>query len=77
MMSANSRLSSTEIENLLFSTAIDLGAVGRDSYYGYGRVNAAAAVQAAQSAMPVQDSEAPSVAIIDPLGVPLSADWCQ
>lgn len=68
MMSANSRLSSTEIENLLFSTAIDLGAVGRDSYYGYGRVNAAAAVQAAQSAMPVQDSEAPSVAIIDPLG---------
>jgi len=68
MMSANSKLSGTEIENLLFSTAVDLGAGGRDPYYGYGRVNAAAAVQAAKSALPTQDTEAPTISIIDPLG---------
>ena len=46
MMSANPGLSNTKIESLLYSTATDLGAAGRDIYYGYGRVNAAAAAQA-------------------------------
>lgn len=68
MMSANPKLSSTEIESLLFSTVVDLGAAGRDPYYGYGRVDAAAAVQAAKNAIPVQDTEAPALSIIDPLG---------
>ena len=67
MMSANTKLSSLEIENLLFSSAVDLGASGRDPYYGYGRVNAEAAVQSAVAAAIVQDTEAPSVAIVNPL----------
>lgn len=67
MMSANPRLSSAEIENLLFSTAVDLGAAGRDPYYGYGRVDASAAVQAAKTAIPTQDTENPVVSITDPL----------
>lgn len=67
MMSVNPNLKSTEIENLLFSTALDLGEPGRDPYFGYGRVDAAAAVQAAQAAVPTQDTEAPGVSIIDPL----------
>ena len=68
MMSSNPRLSSGEIENLLFSTAVDLGANGRDPYFGYGRVDAARAVQAAKVAVPIQDTEAPNVSIVDPLG---------
>lgn len=67
MMSANPKLSSTEIENLLFSTAVDLGDPGRDIYFGYGRVDAAAAVQAAKTAIPSLDTEAPHVTIINPL----------
>jgi len=67
MMSANPTLKNTEIENMLFSTATDLGASGWDQYYGYGRVNAAAAVQAAVDNIPVIDSEAPVVEILDPL----------
>jgi hypothetical protein len=67
MMSANSKLSSLEIESLLFSSALDLGAAGRDPYYGYGRVDAAAAVQASIGGATVQDTEAPSVLILNPL----------
>jgi hypothetical protein len=67
MMSANSKLSSLEIESLLFSSAIDLGAAGRDTYYGYGRIDAAAAVQASIGGATVQDTEAPSVLILNPL----------
>jgi len=67
MMAVSSNIKNTDIENLLFSTAIDLGAVGRDPYYGYGRVNAAAAVQAAIANVPSIDSETPVVSILDPL----------
>lgn len=71
MMSANTKLKSTEIENLLFSTAKDLGTAGRDPYYGYGRVNAAAAVLAAKNATVSLaaeiDTEAPTASIIEPL----------
>lgn len=68
MMSANPQLGSADIENLLFSTAVDLGSAGKDIYYGYGRVDAAAAVLAAKNATPTIDSTAPSSSIIDPLG---------
>lgn len=68
MMAANPKLSNTEIENLLFSTAVDLGSAGKDIYFGYGRVDAAAAVLAAKNATPTVDSTAPSTSIIDPLG---------
>lgn len=68
MMSANATLSSLDVENLLFSSAVDLGASGRDPYYGHGRVAAAAAVQAAVSATTTPDTEVPSVTITNPLG---------
>ena len=67
MMAANPSLSSSQVESLLYSTALDLGSAGRDIYYGYGRVNAAAAVSAAAAAVAV-DTQAPSVAIASPLG---------
>ena len=67
VMSANPSLSANEVQNILFNTAVDLGAAGRDIYFGYGRVNAAAAVAAAKAA-PAPDTTAPSVAIANPVG---------
>ncbi|WP_297744232.1 S8 family serine peptidase [Nitrosomonas sp.] len=67
MMAANTKMKNTDIEQTLFSTAKDLGTSGRDPYYGHGRVDAAAAVQAVVAMAPVVDTEAPQVAIIDPL----------
>ena len=68
MMAANPKLSSAEIEKILFSTAVDLGAPGRDAYYGHGRVNAAAAVLAALGATTPVDLQAPAAVISAPLG---------
>jgi subtilisin family serine protease len=65
MMSANPALSSSQVEQLLFSTAKDLGTAGWDSYYGWGRVDAAAAVAAAKTAV-VADTSAPSVSLTSP-----------
>ncbi len=67
VMAANPSLTSDQVQNILFTTALDLGAAGRDPYFGYGRVNAAAAVAAAK-AMPTPDTSKPTVAITDPLG---------
>lgn len=67
MMAAKPALSASQIESLLYSTAIDLGTPGRDPYYGYGRIDAAAAVAAAAAAT-AADTQAPSVAISAPLG---------
>lgn len=66
MMSANATLPSTEIERLLHTTAIDLGIAGRDMLYGYGRVNAAAAVLAAKTTVSNVDSTDPNVSITAP-----------
>ena len=57
----------SQIDSTLLSTATDLGAAGRDIYFGYGRVNAAAAVQQAATAS-TADTTAPSVAITSPTG---------
>ena len=67
MMASNPGLTSLDIEKLLYSTAVDLGNSGRDIYFGYGRVDAAAAVQAAITAVPSVDTEAPIASIVDPL----------
>ncbi len=70
VMSANPSLTADKVQSILFSTAVDLGAAGRDVYFGYGRVNAAAAVQAAGSTTTVApaDTTAPTVSIANPLG---------
>jgi hypothetical protein len=68
MMAANPALDPAKVQSLLQSTAVDLGAAGRDDLFGYGRVNAAAAVQAAASSVVVADTQAPSAGIAAPLG---------
>jgi thermitase len=68
MMAAAPTLSNTRIESLLYSTVVDLGSAGRDPYYGHGRVNAGAAVQAARSAVAAVDGSAPTASITAPLG---------
>ena len=66
MMAANSTLSNTVIEGLLYSNAVDLGAAGRDNMYGYGRVDAGRAVLAAKATVSTVDSTAPIVSITAP-----------
>ena len=67
IMAANPALSAAQVESVLFSTATDLGAAGRDLYYGNGLVNADAAVRAARGTI-AADTQAPSVAIASPAG---------
>ncbi|SFG69691.1 Ig-like domain (group 3) [Duganella sp. CF458] len=65
MLSANPALKPDQIDSILLSTVDDLGAAGRDDYYGAGRVNAYRAVSAAKSAV-TSDTQAPTVAIASP-----------
>ncbi|NML18036.1 S8 family serine peptidase [Azohydromonas sp. G-1-1-14] len=68
LMSARPELSSTQVEDLLYRTAIDLGAAGRDPYYGYGRIDAAAAMRAALSVTPAPDTQPPVAGITNLAG---------
>ncbi len=54
------------IENLLMDTAADLGADGRDKEFGFGRIDAAAAVAEALETLEEEDTKSPSVDIIKP-----------
>lgn len=47
IISANPDLTEAQVRNFILSTATDMGSIGRDNYYGTGRVNAFAALQAA------------------------------
>jgi hypothetical protein len=47
--SANSNLTATQIKSVLSQTAYDLGAAGYDTEYGYGFINADAAVRRAKA----------------------------
>ncbi len=73
MKSANPTLSNVTLEALLKSTAVDLGTPGNDQYYGYGRINADAAVTAAASFNVVADTQAPTVSISSPTGGTVSS----
>ncbi|MCC5887194.1 MAG: S8 family serine peptidase [Gammaproteobacteria bacterium] len=61
---ANPALTPDQVEQILYSTAVDLGAAGWDPYFGWGRVDAAAAVAAAWTAD--VDTEAPAVGFASP-----------
>ena len=74
IMGANSTLVPSEVESLLDSTADDLGSAGWDPYFGFGRVNAAAAVQAAADMTP-KDNEAPQASILTPAGGATVVGW--
>jgi hypothetical protein len=68
MLSANNKIAPADIDKLLKSTAVDLGASGIDQYFGAGRVNAAAAVSAAIQLTAATDTLAPTVSIASPTG---------
>jgi hypothetical protein len=57
----------SQAESILFSTAVDLGLAGKDNRYGYGRVNAQAALAAVGTPAPT-DTTPPTVAITAPTG---------
>ena len=65
VMSANPSLSGAQVQNVLKESADDLGALGWDSTYGSGRVNAARAVSMAAGG-PIVDVLPPSVSFIAP-----------
>jgi len=66
VMAAKPSLSSSAVETLLTSTAVDLGTAGRDPYFGHGRVDAAAALRAALASGALPDTQVPQVAITNP-----------
>ena len=67
VIAANPSLKPADVDKILQSTALDLGTAGKDEYYGYGRVDAAAAVAAAKSAV-AADTQSPTVSISSPTG---------
>jgi len=74
ILGTNSTLTPSDVESILESTTDDLGSGGWDPYFGFGSVNAAAAVQAALDTIP-QDSQAPVAAIITPTDGATVAGW--
>lgn len=67
MMAAKPSLDSATVEQLLFSSAVDLGTAGRDPLFGYGRVDAGAGVAAALASTVTVDTQAPTASIGAPL----------
>jgi hypothetical protein len=67
MLAANGKLAPANVDSILKSTALDLGTAGYDQSYGYGRVNAAAAVASAK-AFVASDTQPPTIAIAAPTG---------
>lgn len=70
MFSVNPDLTPAEAQSILKSTAKDLGTAGYDTSFGYGRIEAFKAVQAAISAAPATqpagDTTAPQVTLWSP-----------
>jgi subtilisin family serine protease len=52
--SANPNLDPGEVQSILATTAVDLGSEGRNTEFGYGRIDAAAAVKAARDELRVE-----------------------
>jgi thermitase len=65
MLSANPSLKADQIDSLLMKSVVDLGAAGRDDYFGAGRIDAYKAVLAAKSAS-TTDTQVPTVSIVSP-----------
>lgn len=66
MMATRPAMDGGQVEKLLFSSATDIGAAGRDPFFGYGRVNAAAAVRAVASVVTSADMQSPTASILAP-----------
>jgi thermitase len=69
MMARKPTLSAAQVESLLYASAVDLGASGRDPVFGHGRVDAAAALRAVDGATAsTTDTQAPTVSLASPSG---------
>jgi len=73
IFSANPELSADQAQDILFKSSKDLGTTGWDIYYGWGRVDAEAAVNLAASGVtptpepePETDTTNPQVSFIEP-----------
>jgi len=67
MFSVNPSLTPSQVEQILEATAVDLGDPGYDIYYGWGRVDAYAALKMASGVSPPPpDTNPPSVKITCP-----------
>ncbi|HID63957.1 MAG TPA: peptidase S8 [Anaerolineae bacterium] len=67
--SVNPDLSNTQVESIIKQTADDLGAAGRDNYYGFGRINARRALEATA---PSLDTPTSMGFLADPVTDPFS-----
>ena len=66
VVSANPQLSNVQVVDLLKTSSDDVGATGYDVYFGYGRVNANKAVNAARGGSTVYDVTAPVTSVTSP-----------
>lgn len=66
VLSANPSLTPRQVETILEQNADDFDASGWDSLYGYGRINAARAVVAAQPGSGTSDTLPPTITILSP-----------
>jgi len=64
IMSINPALTPDEIQGIIQASAVDLGTPGKDPYYGYGRINAEAAIKLATGTItPPKDTTPPVVTL--------------
>jgi serine protease AprX len=83
MLEQNTSLTPVQIRKILENTAVDLGSVGKDNYYGAGRINASKAVSddkivpvAGFSATPTSGKAPLNVAFTDKTtGTPTKWQW--
>ena len=54
--SVNPGLNNTQVESIIKQTADDLGAAGRDKYYGFGRINARRALESTAPSLDISPS---------------------
>ena len=68
VIAANPALTGAQAQDIVKTSADDLGATGWDATYGWGRVNAASAVAMATASVLPPDTTAPAVSITSPSG---------
>ncbi len=67
VMAANPALSNVQVQSIMQRTALDLGVAGRDDFYGFGRINAEAAVALALKTVGFKDTTPPTVNLLSPV----------
>ncbi len=67
IVAANTQLSNAQVVDILKTSSDDIGAAGYDVYFGFGRVNANKAVNAARGGNVVYDVTAPVVTLNAPI----------